>query len=191
MIKRATEVRLLPDPTTFEDWRDWARQTNIELQRQLMATSMILPFFEFGQVERTTDYTPAGVAIPWQLLKYDNTNGIWVVGSPTRLTVPQRAGQIKYGYGQVVVQLKTTDPAGGNNTFSVTVKKNGLDPDPRGGETEVKTPGAVSALRVNSPWYEVNAGDYFEVFIDRTGSGTAQIAAGIDSWAQLLLSGPA
>lgn len=191
MIKRATGVRLLPEPSSFGDWKDWARQLNVELTRQLLATSMLLPFFEYGQVERTNDYTPTGVGIPWEVLKYDNTNGIWVVANPTRLTVPERAGLIKYGHAQVHVQLSLTDPGAAVNELLVQIHKNGAAPDPRGSVKYPLVIGQTRIVQAFSPWCEVNAGDYFEIIVTRTGAGTSVIDAGIDTWTQLFLGGPA
>jgi hypothetical protein len=188
--KRGFSVVRLPDPSTFVDWKDWARRTNLELERQLIATSANVPFFEFGTVKRDNNFTPAGAAIPWESKVYDNTNGMWAVAQATRLVVPPRAGDIKYGYGMVICNLAFTDPGGANN-LTVRIRKNGATTNPSGVVARSIIAGFTPAINVVQPWTEVNAGDYFEVVVTRAGAGTADISHGTDTWAQLILGGPA
>ena len=192
MIKRATEVRLLPDPTGFGDWKDWARQTNVELQRQLIATSMIMPFIEFGTVWRTSNFTPADVAIPWQEVVYDNTNGLWTAGSPDSLVVPERAGNIKYGYARAIASIETTAPVGGPNNFLIVIQRNdGAVNEPQGVYNLIIPVGVAQFAFIFGPWMPVDAGDFFKLYIYRTGAGDAVLLAGANTWMQLVLGGPA
>lgn len=192
MKKRATETRLLPDPTGFDHWRDWARQINIELTRQLISTSMIMPFIEFGTVIRTSDYTPAGVAVPWQSLYYDNSNGMWLVGNPTQLVVPVRKGEIKYGYGRAWAQMAFTAPAGGPNVITAALQRNaGAAGDPQGAEIFTIATGETVVREIETPWMEVNTGDFFELFLTRSGAGDAKLVASENTWMQMVLGGPA
>jgi hypothetical protein len=188
--KRTIELRGFPDPSNFSDWKDWARQQIYETSRQLEAASMVLPFFEFGLVKRDNDYTPTGAAIPWESVIYDNSNSIWTVAQATRLVVPPRAGAIKYGYGTLLVNLAYTDPGGANN-LTARIRKNGVITAPSAFVARSVIAGLAPALQISQPWGEVNAGDYFEVLVSRTGAGTAVIDAGTDTWAMLMLGGPA
>lgn len=192
MIKRATETRTLPDPTSFAEWKDWARQLNLELQRQLLTTSMVLPFFEFGIVERTTNYTMAGVGIPWENKVYDNTVGMWFVANPSRLVIPNRPSGIKYGYAMIIANFVFTDPGGGGpNNIDLEVRKNGVAVMPAAAIQGNYQSGAPGKIGLVQPWTEVNAGDYFEIFATRTGPGSAEIDAHVSTFAELIISGPA
>ena len=105
--------------------------------------------------------TSTATAIPWDDMEYDQNADVlgstyYAAGTPSRLTTKVT------GYYQVKV-LAATNSQGGENTYTVTVRKNGST------TLETTTIGPSDTLYLDKI-YAFTANDYIEVLISNSGS---------------------
>lgn len=114
-------------------------------------------------VNRTSELlvlNATSTAVPWQGSVY-NTDTIWVVGTPTRLTVPAGVTRVSL-VGNANFDVNATGLRG------VWFRKNGND-FVGGGNTRAAPNAAQQIiLNVSSAVLVVIAGDYFELFVYQT-----------------------
>lgn len=117
----------------------------------------------------TQDYDPAAV-IPWDTETYD-TDGIWVIGSPSFLTVP--AGVTKVRLSASVLAGSVT----GNIDTFINLRKNGSVSFVGNPFMVADTSGTTPRGSVTSAILAVTAGDDFEVELLTTGDSSISILA--------------
>ena len=115
--------------------------------------------------------TGTDAAIPWDAAVYD-TDGFWVAGNPTRLTVPA-------GVSRIRLKGNLDWTFGGSGYRHLWTYKNDALFFGAAKESDVGDAGIQS---IGTAVVDVTAGDYFELIARQTSGATKNVAANELTW---------
>lgn len=132
--------------------------------------------FKGALVKLTADESLANatlLAIPWDAEVYDE-GGFWVIGSPTRLTVPEGVTKIRLTGNLGILSGLTAD------RILVRIKKNGDLAQTFQTAQDIDPITGAPTISFSTPVFEVVATDYFEMMAFQDSGGALSIdAAGV------------
>jgi hypothetical protein len=157
-------------------FHDGATNPIVRLQE---TTNLVKARFRGVLVKRTSVQsiaTATFTAVSWQAEEYD-TDGLWVIGSPTRITIPTDPGftKVKFTGG-----LQWAVHATGNR--GLEMRKNGAVF--MGGGRDFRTGMATDEVSNNahSAVVTVAAADYFELFGYQSSGGNLNLQGNTGTW---------
>ena len=117
-----------------------------------------------------------GLPLAWSSVSID-TDSIWSVGNPTRLTVPANVTRVQLTFSCTSVLL----PSEVTKLFSI--RKNGETGKGVAAGWESGEDGdSEKSVCLVSPILDVIPGDYFEVFVSDTNEGTASVYTHVSTY---------